>query len=1009
MTADSTLSFDQFENEEELKIGFLVPLLRSLGVNQDELHFETSFRLVVGRQTLIEDTSKALTEKRPRLDILVTRDGQNLFVLEVKRRGQELTEQDRDQAVCYARLVDPMAPYALVSNGDDTRIYRTDTRKEVRQEEARLDTGFQIVIPGSDDFDALDYFLRLSPDNLLRFSQAQVEGNTRALIGSSSDLTKKYIPELHEPRERFGQALSKFRESSRSTLVLVADSGIGKTCSMCHRALQLLDSGHPVLFLRGSELDQRLLAVIADEFAWTFKESLSLPELVRRLSRVVGNSSLLVFVDAIDEWQTETGPQQLGSLAKHLSGSGVKLVLSCKSYTWLSFLKTRGVPTDLALHVEDCDDHPGLVLGGLPEGAFYDALHRYKRVYGFDGVWDESLLEEAKRSPFFMRVAFEVAKDQGLTHITESSREIFERYFENCLEKTRRPDLSRRVLRSLAAAQLAENKDAISSSRLHSHLQLGLTEDLPDELFQFSILERVTEDEEPAVRFAFEGLRNYVHAFQVHCWQGQSLDDFKEAIREPNWDGVQGDALVSYYKLASPEHQRAIDQQLYEPALKFLEAYREIIRTHFPSFSSAFPPGEPEKAGLVLEANLRTKEAFSYGLRIIKDDEPQVLILPTESWSVRSHGLSRVGAGGLTVRLADNWLHEVDPFEELLRVNIARLLTQIVRDGALNEDATPDLARELLAAAVISRPDLLNEPNRGWGQEGLPLPADRLQYWLLLQQHWHRLEGRLIEAKIELGEIPVKLSGTSRSYSRPPLSAKEREQLHEGCNSLIVAGAPPGRPRYSPIDPIADRLKLAIRSLERDDEIIEGPLFPEARESERFSGGAEDDLAGFLDYSCRFMRAFVSNYKRLIESNFPTLKREFRLYSELPVWIRMALWHFPNETPPIGPSIKMWFLTPDGFEIRDSEVEKVEISDLSGSFRGPIEIHGRLFSFLLGTSVGSNDLFGNYKQYPDLGQRAWSTVLRDYTYSWIESELDAPMRVLGAQYGVEDLKPTVTF
>ncbi|MCP3995662.1 MAG: type I restriction enzyme HsdR N-terminal domain-containing protein [bacterium] len=190
-----------------MKVRFLVPLLERLGLHRDDLHFERSFSFKAGRSTIVEDAASALQERRPRLDILYTCGGRNLWVLEAKAPSSELTDDDRLQAVSYARLVHPMAPYALVTNGQDTKLFDVATRRDILPENVNFDGGFEISLPSLDDFNALDCFLRLTPDNLLRFCRTQTRDNMRALRGSAADLTKKYIPELHVPRSSVGSEL----------------------------------------------------------------------------------------------------------------------------------------------------------------------------------------------------------------------------------------------------------------------------------------------------------------------------------------------------------------------------------------------------------------------------------------------------------------------------------------------------------------------------------------------------------------------------------------------------------------------------------------------------------------------------------------------------------------------------------------------------------------------------------------------------------------------------------
>ena len=235
-------------NEETLKSRYLVPLLERLGLHRQDLRFEETFSLKIGRQTVTESVSVALVEKRPRLDILVTRDGRNLFVIEAKRPNVQLSEEDGLQAISYARLVHPVAPYAIVTNGRKTILYRTLTREVVKASEVELRGGYELSLPTEDDFDALDCFLRLSTENLLRFCRAQVSSSMRALLGSLENLNRKYIPEVHLPRAKVGRALEGLGASDKTTLALVGPSGTGKTSSMCHRAIEFLERGRPALF-----------------------------------------------------------------------------------------------------------------------------------------------------------------------------------------------------------------------------------------------------------------------------------------------------------------------------------------------------------------------------------------------------------------------------------------------------------------------------------------------------------------------------------------------------------------------------------------------------------------------------------------------------------------------------------------------------------------------------------------------------------------------------------------
>src|SRR4051812_47679074 len=113
-------------NEESVKAKLILPLLRSLGVTDDEIELETTISIQLGRgvYTIRGDEAERASG---RLDLLCRRNGRPLFVVELKAEGEELTDEDRRQGLSYARLIEPMAPWVLVSNGRQTQIYDTVT------------------------------------------------------------------------------------------------------------------------------------------------------------------------------------------------------------------------------------------------------------------------------------------------------------------------------------------------------------------------------------------------------------------------------------------------------------------------------------------------------------------------------------------------------------------------------------------------------------------------------------------------------------------------------------------------------------------------------------------------------------------------------------------------------------------------------------------------------------------------------------------------------------------
>jgi type I restriction enzyme M protein len=59
-------------------------------------------------------------------DIVVYCDGRPMMVVETKRLGHRLKEEDSNQALAYAKLLNPSALFAVLTNGRDWEVYRLD-------------------------------------------------------------------------------------------------------------------------------------------------------------------------------------------------------------------------------------------------------------------------------------------------------------------------------------------------------------------------------------------------------------------------------------------------------------------------------------------------------------------------------------------------------------------------------------------------------------------------------------------------------------------------------------------------------------------------------------------------------------------------------------------------------------------------------------------------------------------------------------------------------------------
>jgi hypothetical protein len=94
------------------------------------IRHQLRFKVRLGHKE-VEIDGAAAGNVSGRLDILLTFDDRPLAVLELKRAGRALHEDDRRQALSYARLLEPMAPLAIVTNGSDMRVFEAGVKPPI--------------------------------------------------------------------------------------------------------------------------------------------------------------------------------------------------------------------------------------------------------------------------------------------------------------------------------------------------------------------------------------------------------------------------------------------------------------------------------------------------------------------------------------------------------------------------------------------------------------------------------------------------------------------------------------------------------------------------------------------------------------------------------------------------------------------------------------------------------------------------------------------------------------
>jgi len=116
---------NQFKNEEEVKINFLLPFLKTKGYNEDCYDFNKSIEIHEGRK-----------RKNIFADVVVYASSQKIapiILCETKSPDEILNRSVKEQAISYARLLPKIAPLCLITNGLQIQVYQTLNKNRISQ------------------------------------------------------------------------------------------------------------------------------------------------------------------------------------------------------------------------------------------------------------------------------------------------------------------------------------------------------------------------------------------------------------------------------------------------------------------------------------------------------------------------------------------------------------------------------------------------------------------------------------------------------------------------------------------------------------------------------------------------------------------------------------------------------------------------------------------------------------------------------------------------------------
>lgn len=876
-------------NEEEIRGNLLLPFLNDLGFNPSEISLEKSFSIRLGK-------SKRIVNGRS--DILCKRNGENLFVIELKNDSIQITQEDIDQGISYARLLEGnIAPFTILCNGKITKIFDSISKKELTGTKINQSSYWKNGCTLSTDIDirlryeALKKFISFSEENLKQFCKIQVYNRMGSIIGNIDSPYSKFVKHLHVQRKTLLQTFNKFIDSDKSVFGIVGSAGVGKTNAICSLALQNLDDKF-VFFYNAALINKSPLELITQDLNLTFSSKSESDIILKKLDEIskLLNKKLLIFIDAIDESIAPDINLELSEIALSLRNmDNVKICISCKSNIWENILKPNNTPTYLFEELNkthssnnNINGNPGFLLEDFSSEELKSIIPLYKDVFGFKGQVSESL-EKELRNGFFLRIFSEVYSQKEIPQ-TINDKELIKKYLNQSLAKTNLgANKSLRILSKIGKVLItykysssnAFKKEGIEIINLLDQLNFSIDETISEDLFSRNILIRSNKEDSYNVSFYYSKIRDYVICYHTYKVDKLSNQEFYNLLETFYQNHIGQSAISFYIENASYSHKDTLVKFKKDKALSYVEGYNSYLNDHFKNFKDKFDPKTNGEIGIILPKNVLKRDGYAL-IPIDSDKDPKVKREDIGDPFSNSHDYNLFLKKGIKMYYGSNKPLLVSKQNAIIEQDIFKQLKDIVERKEFPLCNSSILMSEQIALSCYYYAKELGY-NIKLEDDRLPrfkqiYPIDLID----LKNRIHKYRVYEYYRRNKVGKIPIlekvekaiqnnldipKLKITKGFLSVEDLSIAVETLLNKGYNELKEHHLPyPDKPIKS-IRQYYEKNKTenwkTIRSIQY------------SREQAKL-------------YTETFFKLLESCYKEFIEYFFPSFKNNFSFYKSLP-------------------------------------------------------------------------------------------------------------------------------
>lgn len=304
-------------------------------MSRDSLRHQIKFSFTFGGKEIIIDGSNR-ESALARADILVSHNEKPLAILELKRTGIELTDDDAKQGLSYARVLFPMPPLVVVTNGADTRIIETHTGVDWNSDDKSEQNLAALIqsaarVANQDLKLAVATLMGTNPDVWAQAVQKASEAVITSLTGTWKNRLLPFVADFQLPRKV--TAVAKYLLSNQERVLIVHGKPmIGKSNVLRELVQTSNEDGLAGLFVDcsgGGSIIRQIADLLARELDWpvTLEEA---RDWLKRISNQTEVPTLVLAVDAIGlNW--EASQREIEDLCSSAFGPKLSIVIELDS------------------------------------------------------------------------------------------------------------------------------------------------------------------------------------------------------------------------------------------------------------------------------------------------------------------------------------------------------------------------------------------------------------------------------------------------------------------------------------------------------------------------------------------------------------------------------------------------------------------------------------------------------------------------------------------------------